>query len=291
MKAVNLLPPDLRGAPKLAVASVREPVAGIGAYVVLGALALCVAALAGYVLVGNTVKQRKAELAQATVQSQAATQQANALKPYADFRSMSQARIDTVKGVVTARFDWEQALRDISRAVPGDVVFSELDGDLGLGGTAGGGSGSSPLRGSIAAPAMELKGCAPSQTEVARLMARLRDVDGVSRVSLASSDKGEDASGSTQTTGCSGKQPPKFDVLVFFEHSAAAKALAPPPSSGSSSPAGVPVPNSINGAGSAQPGAGKGAPAAGSGSQSTSSASASSSATASTTSTTAGATP
>ena len=50
MRAVNLLPTDLRGAAPAAAPSSRperERVEGIGAYVVLGALALCVAMLAG----------------------------------------------------------------------------------------------------------------------------------------------------------------------------------------------------------------------------------------------------
>ena len=63
MKAINLLPSDLRGttagtAPK---APADEP-AGIGAFVVLGALAACVIALAAYVLTTNTVKDRQAKL-------------------------------------------------------------------------------------------------------------------------------------------------------------------------------------------------------------------------------------
>jgi Tfp pilus assembly protein PilN len=57
MRAVNLLPSDLRGTAPVSVLRERpEPPDGIGAYVVLGALALCVALLAVYVLAGNAVK-------------------------------------------------------------------------------------------------------------------------------------------------------------------------------------------------------------------------------------------
>ena len=62
MRAVNLLPPDMRGAPKAAARrppSRPEAPGGIGAFVVLGVLAACVAALAAYVLTTNTVKQRR----------------------------------------------------------------------------------------------------------------------------------------------------------------------------------------------------------------------------------------
>ena len=67
MKAVNLLPSDLRGALKAPapVAAAGEPGGGSGAYVALGALALCVVALAGYVLTTNTIKQHQADLAAA----------------------------------------------------------------------------------------------------------------------------------------------------------------------------------------------------------------------------------
>ena len=81
VRAVNLLPPDLRGASKttaeLSVAS--EASGGAGPFVVLGVLAACVAALAGYVLTGNTVKQRQAELADITARQQAIVAQAAAL--------------------------------------------------------------------------------------------------------------------------------------------------------------------------------------------------------------------
>ena len=56
MRAVNLLTPDLRSAPKgkgSSGPSAMDAPGGIGAFVLLGALALCVAALAGYVLSGQ----------------------------------------------------------------------------------------------------------------------------------------------------------------------------------------------------------------------------------------------
>ena len=47
MRAVNLLPSDLRGSgPKPAPRVRQEPAEGIGAYLLIGVLALCVAAAA-----------------------------------------------------------------------------------------------------------------------------------------------------------------------------------------------------------------------------------------------------
>ena len=252
MRAVNLLPSDLRGVATAAAPGARperERVEGIGAYVVLGALALCVAMLAVYVLASNTVKQKQADLEEVTVQADAAAQAAAKLKPYADFEAQAKARVETVRGIAAARFDWEQALRDLSRAVPGDVKLQSLNGDMGLPGT-GGGSGD-PLRGSIQAPAISLAGCAPSQTSVARMLSHLRAVDGVTRVSLSKSEKADDSAESA----CEGANPPSFSGVVFFERSAALAEFAPAaPDSETSS--GVPVPSAVDSKGSSAAGTG-----------------------------------
>jgi Tfp pilus assembly protein PilN len=243
MRAINLLPADLRGAAPSAPSARPEPVQGIGAYVVLGVLALCVALLAVYVLATNSVKQKQTDLTDVTTQATAASQRAAQLKPYADFQALAKARVETVRGLAAARFDWEQALRDLSRVIPGDVKLTTLNGDMGLPGTTG--SGGDPLRGSIQAPAVSLAGCAASQASVARLMARLRGVDGVTRVSLSKSEtsgaSGASSSG-TQATACEGAEPPSFSVVVFFEGSAAAAALASTGVDASS----VPVPSALD---------------------------------------------
>ena len=192
MRAVNLLPTELRGAAPASAPTprpVRDRVEGVGAYVVLGALALCVAMLAVYVMATNTVKQKQGDLTAVTAEASVAAKAAAELKPYADFEAMANARVETVRGLAAARFDWEQALRDLSRAMPGDVKLQSLTGDMGLPGT--GGSAGDPLRGSIQAPAISLAGCATSQPSVARMLSRLRAVDGVTRVSLSKSEKGD----------------------------------------------------------------------------------------------------
>jgi Tfp pilus assembly protein PilN len=247
MRAVNLLPSDLRGTAPAAAPSARperERTEGIGAYVVLGALALCVAMLAVYVLASNAVKQKQTDLTAVTAEADAATQAAARLKPYADFEAEANARVATVRGLAAARFDWEQALRDLSRSIPGDVKLQSLNGDMGLAGT-GGGSGD-PLRGSIQAPAISLAGCAASQPGVARLMARLRAVDGVTRVSLSKSEKSGSTNGPT-VSACSGDNPPAFSIVVFFERSAALAAMSPATPNAATASS-VPVPSAVNGA-------------------------------------------
>jgi hypothetical protein len=98
---------------------------------------------------------------------------------------------------------------------------------------------------------------------VAVLLSRLRTVDGVTRVSLAKSDRPEQAlqsGGSTSAgssgTGCGAGRPPTFDIVMFFERdkvpatvqdvtvaapaaaAAAAGASATPASTPTSTPAG-----------------------------------------------------
>jgi Tfp pilus assembly protein PilN len=262
MKAINLLPPDQRAAAKRGSSkakrggTVAEAPAGIGAYVVLGALAACVVALAAYVLTTNTVKDRQAQLDAITAQAAATTQRVARLKPYADFQAMAETRIQTVKDLASSRFDWEQAMRDVSRAIPADVTLSALTGSVS---TAS--SGGSSVRTAIAAPALELKGCTRGQKEVAVLLSRLRNVDGVTRVSLAKSLKpaaeaAGAASSPTTATGCGKGRPPAFEIVAFFEGSevpASVQDLTVEAAAAGGAPA----------AGAAAPAAGAAAPAAG----------------------------
>jgi Tfp pilus assembly protein PilN len=233
MKAVNLLPSDMRGAGKPAsaiVAGSDEATGRVGAFALLGVLAFCVVALAAYVLASNTVKDRKAELATAKAQAESVTRQADALKPYADFAAQAQERVQTVRDLAASRFDWEQAFRDIARVVPRAVTLSSLDASI----SSASGSSGSGLRSAIAAPAIDLTGCTSGgQRDVATLMSRLGNIDGVTRVSLSKSEKpdltppgtsvgaatGTIATGTTGATGgCKGRAT-TFDLVVFFERS------------------------------------------------------------------------
>ena len=242
MKAVNLLPSDLRSSPKrgAAVASAADEPGGLGAFAVLGALALCVVALAAYVLTNNAVKDRTAQLEAATAQVDATTQRVAQLKPYADFQALAETRIQTVRDLASSRFDWEQALRDISRAVPAEVSLTTLNGSL------SGGGGGNALRGAIASPAIELAGCTTDQPAVARLLSRLRNVDGVTRVSLAKSIKpeatpagGMSAGSGTGAVGCGAGRPPAFEVVIFFERSEVPATLGEVTAAAAPAPAGA----------------------------------------------------
>ena len=148
---------------------------------------------------------------------------------------MANARVQTVKDIAGSRFDWEQVLRDLSRAVPADITLKSLTGDVATG-VGGAGGSSSQLRGAINAPAITLTGCAPGQTQVARLLARLNDVRGVTRVTLSKSAKqkvesNDDATGTEaqrrNSQPCGTGKRPDFEAVVFFETSAEAVAKTP----------------------------------------------------------------
>jgi Tfp pilus assembly protein PilN len=256
MKAINLLPTDLRGTPKgdsrkAKAAPANDEPGGIGAFVVLGALAVCVVALAAYVLTTNSVKDRQAQLDAATAQAQTTAKRVNQLKPYADFQQMAETRIQTVKDLAASRFDWEQALRDISRAIPTDVTLSSLTGTISGDASTGGSS----VRSAISSPAIELKGCAKTQVQVAQLLSRLRAVDGVTRVSLSKSARADKSAASaggvatatadgspSGTATCGSGRPPEFELVMFFERStvpSSVKDISVTPASGAAPAAGT----------------------------------------------------
>jgi Tfp pilus assembly protein PilN len=255
MKAVNLLPPDLRSGPAAAQLSAgAERASGLGAFALLGTLAVAVIALAAHVLAANAVKQHEAELAAISSQADQVSRQVSALKPYADYAAVTQTRVKTVKDLAGDRFDWDRALRDLSRAVPAEVTLAELDATRSS--TVGGAGGASELRGDLDVPAVELQGCATGQTDVARLMSHLRTVSGVTRVSLDTSDKDQptqrpavaDSGGSGTTAAadssagdaCGKGDHPTFDILAFFEDSGTAGgAGSADASTGSAAPSGT----------------------------------------------------
>jgi Tfp pilus assembly protein PilN len=214
----------------------------------VGLLAIALAFVTIYVLTTNTMSDRKAKLA--SLQSQVAQAQAAAarLSNYAQFAQLAQARAETVRQIAATRFDWHGALSDLSKVVPANTSLQSLFGSVapgatvsGAGGSSGGAGVASSLRGDISAPAFELTGCTSTQDDVARLMSRLRLIDGVTRVTLGDSIKQEGSqpgatvsagsNGSRGAAGC-GPNTPTFDLVVFFQ------ALA---SSASSSPGSAPV--------------------------------------------------
>jgi Tfp pilus assembly protein PilN len=216
MRAVNLIPSDQqRGAGGAAGKS------GGAAYVLLGALALIVAMAAVYVTSGKSVNDKKAQLADVQAQAQAAEAKATSLQSYTKFAAIRAKRVDTVTQLAASRFDWAHALREVARVLPDNAWLTSLTATTSTSvNIAGGASGQ--LRAAINAPAIVVQGCTTSQASVSKLLARLRLIDGVQRVSLEDATKGAESSGPSGSASgggdCRGGHAgfPQFTADVFF---------------------------------------------------------------------------
>ncbi len=216
MRAVNLIPAEeRRGAGGAAGRS------GGGAHVLLGALALLLALVAVHTLSGREIESKQAELT--AVERQLAGLQAAAtrLQGYEQFAALRERRVQTVASIAGSRFDWSHALRELARVTSDEAWLTSVTGTVAPGaGTGGGGGGSAGgLRAALPLPALELAGCTVSQDAVARMMSRLRQVDGVARVSLSSSEKASAGAGSGGPGGdcrMGSTKYPQFQMVVFL---------------------------------------------------------------------------
>ncbi len=258
MQAVNLVPAgERRGAGGAAGRSSGA------VYVVLALLAVLVVVVTLATTTRRSTADKRAEIATVSAQAVAAEAQASSLADFEQFASLRAARTQTVVSLAASRFDWAHALGELARVIPADVSLTSLKATVTPTVTlkAGGGGDTSALRSSLAVPAIELTGCTVDQDAVARLLTSMRQIDGVTRVSLQSSAKPAVASGgstdaapteSADATCRRGKAgaAPTFGLVVFFDQTAAgvptsaaspgripAAQLTPSGSTGASGPA------------------------------------------------------
>lgn len=219
MRAVNLIPDDSRGGWRHAGGRSANSV-----YLLIGTLAIALVLVTMYVLAGNRVADQKARIAGLQAEATQAQGAAARLEPYVEFAELAQARTETVREIAASRFDWHAALAGLSRVVPANTSLQSLTGSVVPGVTIASSSGSAAgadLRGDVAAPAFTLAGCSDSQDDVARLISRLRLIDGVTRVSLENSTQASTgqpgaAVNSSGTAGCKGHAP-SFNLVIFFQ--------------------------------------------------------------------------
>jgi Tfp pilus assembly protein PilN len=230
MKAVNLIPADeRRGSGGSGGGS------GFASYVVLGVLAIIVAASAAFTLSNRTITDRQHELADVQARAQASTDAAAALESYTKFSTLRQQRSETVRSLAASRFDWSHALHEIARTIPSNAWLTSMRGTVSPSSSVDGGT-ADPLRSALPSPAIELIGCTTTQDNVAAVISSLRRVDGVQRVSLSSSAKsdaqgGAGAGASSDAGGgddCrhGSSHYPQFSMTLFFEAPATSKASA-----------------------------------------------------------------
>jgi len=184
MRPVNLIPPEQRRGDH---GQLRT---GPLVYVVLGALALVLIGVTMLVLTDNRISDSKAEVATLKREDAAAQAEAVKLAAYTQFRTLAEQRIATVRELADSRFDWERVMRELALVLPSNVWLTSLDASAtsstSLGGEGGGGGAA--MRGAIAGPALVLAGCATGQEAVAEFVTALKDIDGVTRVGLESSE-------------------------------------------------------------------------------------------------------
>ena len=187
MRPINLIPPESR---RGASAPMRT---GPLPYLVLGALALVLAGVALYVLAGNTVSDREAEVARLEREDAQAAAKAERLAAFTQFQQMQQARTETIASLADSRFDWERVMGELALILPDDAWLVKLNASASPEAVTGegGGGGGAGLRASAPGPALELKGCATGQEAVAGFVTALKDIDGVTRVGVESSELGD----------------------------------------------------------------------------------------------------
>ena len=195
MRPVNLIPVEERHG---SAAALR---AGATAYLLVAVMAVALIAVTASVLTSNQISDKEAELASLEEQERAAAARAQALAPYAEFAALASAREQTVRSLAKSRFDWERVLNELALVMPQDVWLISLAATASPEVQVEGG-GTVAARAEIQGPALELTGCATGQDAVAGFLAALRDIDGVTRVGLESSERGDsEGSGEAGSAG------------------------------------------------------------------------------------------
>jgi Tfp pilus assembly protein PilN len=227
MRAVNLVPLEER---RGASAPGRS---GADVYAALGILALLVIVAGAYVLASNSLNDKRAQLARTQQEAKVAEARAGSLRSYTQLTALREKRAQTVQILADSRFDWARALHEVARTLPRYAWLTSMRATVTPDVKVDGGQ-TDPLRQSLAAPAIELLGCAGSQDDVAGVIASMRGIDGVQRVSLSSSTKSANAapSGAARTSsgaaaggGCQADaRAAQFSMTVFFDAPASTSA-------------------------------------------------------------------
>jgi len=234
MRPINLIPPESR---RGASAPMRT---GPLPYLVLSALALLLAGVSLLVLAGNTVSDREAEVTRLEREDAQASAKAQRLVAFTQFREMQQARSETITTLADSRFDWERVMHELALILPNDAWLVSLNASASPKAEAGEGGGGG-LRAAAPGPALELKGCATGQEAVAGFVTALRDIDGVTRVGVESSELGdpENAGGGAEegaNEDCRTRSfIAQFSLVVAFD-------AAPVPPSAEEAPVAVEAP-------------------------------------------------
>lgn len=203
MRPVNLLPESQRR---------RQPSGqGGSAYVVLSGLACLLIMVAVYVLTANKATSRENDAAAASVKADRLEARAAEIGAFGDFAQVKEVRLASVQQLADSRFDWERLMRELARVLPDrgwlQLVQASTTGELDSADT-----GAAETTGA-GGPTAQLTGCMPRQSDVARLMLRLRRMHRAEDVTLKESAR-EQAGAVATLDNCGPLY--KFDLTVAF---------------------------------------------------------------------------
>ena len=230
MRPVNLIPPEDRRGDH---APMR---AGPTSYAIVAVLAAALIGLVMVVLAGNKISESKVQLAELELRKAQADVAAADLAPYQQFATLEQARSSTVSDLAQSRFDWERVLNELALVVPRRVTLENLTGTAGVGVSVSSDTAAASTDVSITGPSLQITGCAEGQKGTARLLAALKDIDGVTRVGMQSSELGDEtsAAAATSSTDSTGGDAPTTSCqtkpsVAHFQITVAFDAVPPPP--------------------------------------------------------------
>lgn len=184
MRPVNLLP---EGAAARAGSGLPGGENKLG-FIVIGLLVVVLLGVVAMVHFSNQVGEKQDEIAQLQATEAETEARAASLAQFTSFQSVRESRLQTITALAESRFDWERVMRELAIVIPERVWLTNLTGTVSPE-VAVDNAASTTLRASVPGPALQLAGCARSQRDVARLIASLEDLDGVTRVTVEDSAK------------------------------------------------------------------------------------------------------
>jgi hypothetical protein len=165
-----------------------------------------------YVTTSNSANQNSTKADKAKQEADALEAKAAQLDSFTDFASIKDQRLAAVMAAAETRFDWERMLREVSRVMPKGSWLQTTEASV-LGDPSEVVSPADPAAAAPTAPAATFVGCTPKQSEVAKILVRLRAMHRVDDVELNESLR---EPGVTEVTPDSCGPFYKFDVTVKF---------------------------------------------------------------------------
>ena len=210
------------------MATARRCAPGPLPYILLAGLVALLLGITAVVVANNQIAEGESEVAKLESEDAAASAEAQRLAHFTQFQATSERRVETVSELADSRFDWERVMRELALVLPHDAWLVSLTATAasGVGLEGGSGGGGSSMRAAIAGPALELTGCAKGQEAVAGFVTALKDIDGVTRVGVQSSELGEEEEGGEGGGGSGGSGGDecrthafiaKFEIVVAFD--------------------------------------------------------------------------